>query len=100
MIKTVGIITLQDGVSQLNNPDINVYLCSPNKWAGAYGIAQAGKVIAATENQPESFQAITNVGGESGYWKVETPNPTFEQVQAVVLAELKKKYPTVTFEIV
>ncbi len=100
MIKATGIITLQDGVSQLKDPMINIYMVSQNKFVAAYGVAQAGKVIEKTETQPESFQSITNIGGESGDWKVETPNPTFEQVQDVCLAGLKKKYPTVTFEIV
>ncbi len=100
MIKATGIITLLDGVSQLKNPDINIYVAMPQKKVPAYGVAQAGKYTPATETTEESFLQIQNIGGEDGSWNVKTPNPTFDEIQTVVLEKLIEKYPTVVFKIV
>lgn len=96
MIKCTGTITLSDGVSQLKDPMVNIYMVSANKFQSAYGVAQAGKVIEATEHTAAGFQAITNIGT----YNDEGANPSFEAVQATVLAGLTADYPSVTFEVV
>lgn len=102
MIKTNGSIPMGDGITELKNPDINVYVYSPAKGKPMYGVAQAGKWEVPAEGDP-FFKTVqnANVGGESGEWNVgDKPNPSFEDVQAAVLAGLQSKYPNCTFEII
>jgi hypothetical protein len=96
MIKVTGIIPAQDGVSEYKDPIINVYMNSSSKFTPTLAVAQVGKLTEATETQPASFSPVAAVGT----YEYTEPNPSFEAVQLVVLAGLKKDYPTVTFEIV
>lgn len=94
MIKSTGIIPAQDGVSEYKDATINVYLNSGSKFTPTIGVAQVGKIV--TQGEKESFNAVSSVGT----YEYTEPNPSFEAVQLLVLAGLKKDYPTVTFEVI
>jgi hypothetical protein len=109
MIKLIGQITLSNGLI-ISNTDINVCVQDSDKFTPTIGYAQPGKVIPAvmipgpTEGEPEivgppeRFELAFN--GNIGAYNYVGPNPSFEEVQATVLAGLQADYPTVTFEIV
>jgi hypothetical protein len=90
MIQSTGIIIAQDGITQYKNQKITVYMVSPSKFSPTIGIAQVGIY---TET---SFNPIALVGS----YNHEGVNPSFEEVQATVLAGLQTDYPSVTFQIV
>jgi len=94
MIQANGTILSSDGVSEYVNPLINIYMNSSSKFQPTIGVAQVGKIVG--EGETESFNAVAQVGT----YNYILENPSFEQVQAVVLAGLQADYPTVTFTIV
>jgi hypothetical protein len=94
MIQAKGTILSSDGISEYVNPLINVYFNSISKFQPTLGIAQVGKIV--TNNNIESFNAVAQIAT----YEYNGQNPTFEQVQAIVLAGLQQDYPTVIFEIV
>jgi len=96
MIKATGIIPSTDGVSEYKDPIINVYMNSGSKFTPTLGIAQVGKLVAATETQPASFNIVAQIGT----YEYTLANPSFEEVQAVVLEGLEADYPEVTFTII
>ena len=94
MIQANGVILDANGVSEYSNPLINVYFNSSSKFVPTIGVAQVGKIV--EQNQSESFNAIASIGT----YNYTLENPSFEQVQNVVLAGLKLDYPSVEFLIV
>ena len=96
MISFLGTILAQDGVSEYTDGTINVYMNSSSKFTPTIGVGQVGKLIPATETQPASFNIVAQVGT----YEYTLENPSFEEVQAVVLAGLQADYPNVTFSII
>jgi hypothetical protein len=96
MIQSIGTILAQDGVSEYKDATINVYMNSSSKFTPTIGVAQVGKLVAATETQPASFTPVAQIGT----YEYAELNPSFEEVQAVVLAGLQADYPEVTFSII
>ena len=96
MISFLGTIVAQDGVSEYKDGTINVYMNSSSKFTPTIGVAQVGKLVAATETQPASFTPVAQIGT----YEYAELNPSFEEVQAVVLAGLQADYPEVTFSII
>ena len=94
MIQSTGIIVSQDGVSEYKDALINIYMNSGSKFQPTIGVAQVGKVVA--QGETESFNAVAQIGT----YEYTLPNPSFEQVQAAVLAGLQADYPTVTFTLI
>jgi hypothetical protein len=94
MIQANGIIKDSNGVTEYSNPLINVYFNSGSKFVPTIGVAQVGKIV--EQNQSESFNAIASIGT----YNYTLENPSFEEVQNVVLAGLQKDYSDVTFTIV
>jgi len=94
MIQAKGIIKDANGVTEYANPLINVYMNDSSKFVPTIGAAQVGKIESQGENK--SFNIVAQIG----IYKCNGQNPTFEQVQAIVLAGLQQDYPTVIFEIV
>lgn len=93
MIQSLGVIVSQDGVSEYKDALINVYVNSGSKFQPTIGVAQVGKIV--TQGESSSFNTVAQIGT----YEYTLPNPSFEEVQAVVLAGLKSDYPSVTFEI-
>ena len=85
MISFLGTILAQDGVSEYTDGTINVYMNSSSKFVPTIGVAQVGKLVAATETQPASFNIVAQVGT----YEYTLENPSFEEVQEVVLAGLQ-----------
>jgi hypothetical protein len=96
MIQSLGIIKDSNGVTEYANPLINVYINSSSKFTPTIGVAQVGKLIPATEYQSASFNPIAAVGS----YNYTLANPSFEEIQNVVLAGLQADYPEVTFTII
>ena len=96
MIQSIGTILAQDGVSEYKDATINVYMNSSSKFTPTIGVAQVGKLNPATETQPASFNIVAQVGT----YEYTLENPSFEEVQNVVLAGLEADYPNVTFSII
>jgi hypothetical protein len=96
MIQANGIIKDSNGVTEYSNPLINVYMNSSSKFTPSIGVAQVGKLIPATETQPASFNPVAQIGT----YEYTLANPSFEEIQAVVLAGLQADYPEVTFTII
>ena len=94
MIQANGIIKDSNGVTEYANPLINVYFNSSSKFVPTIGVAQVGKITG--EGESESFEAVANIGT----YEYTLENPSFEEVQQVVLAGLKLDYPSVEFTIV
>lgn len=94
MIQSTGIIVSQDGVSEYKDALINIYMNSGSKFQPTLGVAQVGKIV--MQGETESFNAVAQVGT----YEYVDPNPSFEEVQAAVLAGLKLDYPEVTFTII
>jgi hypothetical protein len=94
MIQANGIIKDSNGVTEYSNPLINVYMNSGSKFVPTIGVAQVGKIV--EQNQSESFNAVAQVGT----YEYTLANPSFEEVQNVVLAGLQADYPEVTFTII
>jgi hypothetical protein len=94
MIQANGIIKDSNGVTEYSNPLINVYFNSSSKFVPTIGVAQVGKIVTQGEN--ESFNPVAQVGT----YEYTLANPSFEEVQNVVLAGLKLDYPSVEFTIV
>lgn len=94
MIQTKGVIVSQDGVSEYKDALININFYSYSKFYPTMGIAQVGKILGAGET--ERFNVVAEVGA----YKYVGPNPSFEEVQATVLAGLRLDYPQVTFTII
>jgi hypothetical protein len=96
MIQATGIIKDSNGVSEYVNPLINVYMNSSSKFTPTIGVAQVGKLITNGEEQPSSFSPVSQVGT----YEYTLANPSFEEIQNVVLAGLQADYPEVTFTII
>jgi hypothetical protein len=96
MIQANGIIHDSNGVTEYANPLINVYMNSGSKFVPTIGVAQVGKLVEATEYQSASFNPVAQVGT----YEYTLANPSFEEIQAVVLAGLQADYPEVTFTII
>lgn len=96
MIQSIGTIVAQDGVTEYKDATINVYMNSSSKFQPTLGVAQVGKLVAATETQPASFNIVAQVGT----YEYTLENPSFEEVQNVVLEGLEADYPNVTFSII
>ena len=96
MIQANGIIKDSNGVTEYANPLINVYMNSSSKFTPTIGVAQVGKLVEATETQPASFNPVAQIGN----YEYTLGNPSFEEIQNVVLAGLKKDYPEVKFSII
>jgi hypothetical protein len=94
MIQANGIIHDSNGVTEYSNPLINVYMNSGSKFTPTLGVAQVGKIVTQGEN--ESFNAIASIGT----YEYTLANPSFEEIQNVVLAGLQADYPEVTFTII
>lgn len=94
MIKSVGVIPSTDGVSEYKDATINVYMNSGSKYTPTLGIAQVGKIV--TQGESVNFNPVAQVGT----YEYTSPNPSFDEIQLVVLAGLTKDYPNVTFEII
>ena len=96
MISFLGTIVAQDGVSEYKDATINVYMNSSSKFTPSIGVAQVGKLIPATEYQSASFNPVAQIGT----YEYTLANPSFEEIQNVVLAGLQADYPEVTFSII
>jgi hypothetical protein len=94
MIQANGIIHDSNGVTEYSNPLINVYMNSGSKFTPTLGVAQVGKIV--TQGETESFNAIASIGT----YQYTLANPSFEEIQNVVLAGLQADYPEVTFTII
>ena len=94
MIQANGIIKDSNGVTEYSNPLINVYMNSGSKFTPTLGVAQVGKIV--TQGETESFNAIASIGT----YQYTLANPSFEEIQNVVLAGLQADYPEVTFTII
>ena len=94
MIQANGIIKDSNGVTEYSNPLINVYMNSGSKFTPTLGVAQVGKIV--TQGETESFNAIASIGT----YQYTLANPSFEEIQNVVLAGLQADYPEVTFSII
>jgi hypothetical protein len=94
MIQANGIIHDSNGVTEYANPLINVYMNSGSKFTPTLGVAQVGKIV--TQGETESFNAIASIGT----YQYTLANPSFEEIQNVVLAGLEADYPEVTFSII
>jgi hypothetical protein len=94
MIQSSGIIHDSNGVTEYSNPLINVYMNSGSKFVPTIGVAQVGKIVTQGEN--ESFNPVAQIGT----YEYTGGNPSFEEVQNVVLAGLEADYPEVTFTII
>lgn len=96
MIQANGVILDSNGVSEYVNPLINVYMNSGSKFQPTIGVAQVGKVVEATDYQTASFNAVAQIGS----YEYNFINPSFEDVQNLVLIGLINDYPNVEFIIV
>ena len=96
MIQSLGIIKDSNGVTEYANPLINIYMNSGSKFQPTLGVAQVGKLIPATEYQSASFNPVAQIGT----YEYTLANPSFEEIQNVVLAGLEADYPEVTFTII
>lgn len=94
MIQATGTILSSDGVSEYVNPLINIYFNSSSKFTPTLGVAQVGKITGEGEN--ESFNPVASIGT----YECTLANPSFLEVQDVVLAGLQADYPEVTFTII
>jgi hypothetical protein len=94
MIQAKGIIKDSNGVTEYANPLINVYFNSSSKFVPTIGVAQVGKIV--EQNQSKNFNAIASIGT----YNYTLENPSFEQIQNIVLAGLQADYLDVTFTIV
>jgi hypothetical protein len=96
MIQGSGVVHDSNGVTEYANPLINVYMNSSSKFTPSIGVAQVGKLIPATEYQSASFNPVAQIGT----YEYTLANPSFEEIQNVVLAGLEADYPEVTFTII
>ena len=94
MIQANGIIKDLNGVSEYVNPLINVYFNSSSKFVPTIGVAQVGKIV--MQGDSESFNIVAQIGT----YNYTLENPSFEEVQQVVLTGLQADYLDVTFTIV
>ena len=94
MIQANGIIKDSNGVTEYANPLINIYFNSSSKFQPTLGVAQVGKIVTQGEN--ESFNPVAQIGT----YEYTLANPSFEEIQNVVLAGLQADYPEVTFTII
>jgi hypothetical protein len=94
MIQATGIIHDSNGVTEYANPLINIYMNSGSKFQPTIGVAQVGKIEGEGEN--ESFNIVAQIGT----YECTLANPSFLEVQDVVLAGLQADYPEVTFSII
>jgi hypothetical protein len=67
---------------------------SSSKFTPSIGVAQVGKIV--TQGETESFNPVAQIGT----YEYTLANPSFEEIQAVVLAGLQADYPEVTFTII
>lgn len=95
MIQATGTIPSNNGIAEFQNPVINVYVNTANKYNPTIAVAQVGKVVTNIENQ-ESFEAVEAICTS----EYQIKNPSFEAVQNLLLADLQAKFETVTFEVI
>ena len=94
MIQANGIIKDSNGVTEYANPLINIYMNSGSKFQPTIGVAQVGKIV--TQGETKSFNAVAQIGT----YEYTLENPSFLEVQQVVLTGLETDYPEVTFTII
>jgi hypothetical protein len=94
MIQGSGVVHDSNGVTEYANPLINIYMNSGSKFQPTLGVAQVGKIVTQGEN--ESFNPVAQIGT----YECTLGNPSFLEVQDVVLAGLQADYPEVTFSII
>lgn len=94
MIQGLGVVHDSNGVAEYANPLINIYMNSGSKFQPTLGVAQVGKIVTQGEN--ESFNPVAQIGT----YECTLANPSFLEVQDVVLAGLQADYPEVTFTII
>jgi hypothetical protein len=94
MIQGSGVVHDSNGVTEYANPLINIYMNSGSKFQPTLGVAQVGKIV--TQGETESFNPVAQIGT----YECTLANPSFLEVQDVVLAGLKADYPEVTFTII
>jgi hypothetical protein len=94
MIQAKGIIKDSNGVTEYANPLINVYFNSSSKFVPTIGVAQVGKIVNQGENK--NFNPIAQIGT----YNYTLENPSFDEIQNIVLAGLQADYLDVTFTIV
>jgi hypothetical protein len=94
MIQGSGVVHDSNGVTEYANPLINIYMNSGSKFQPTLGVAQVGKIVTQGEN--ESFNPVAQIGT----YECTLANPSFLEVQDVVLAGLQADYPEVTFTII
>lgn len=94
MIKATGLIPSTNGIAEFKNPIINVYVSTVNKYSPTTAVAQVGKET-LHDNQ-QVFEAVENICTS----EYQIKNPSFEAVQALLLADLQAKFPKVIFEVI
>jgi hypothetical protein len=94
MIQANGIIHDSNGVTEYSNPLINIYMNSGSKFVPTIGVAQVGKIV--TQGETESFNPVAQIGT----YEYTLENPSFLELQQVVLTGLEADYPEVTFTII
>lgn len=118
MIKFTGTILGSNGVATYTNGEINLNIAMPDKWVGTIVKAELGEPI-ETIQVYEVQEPIQTEEGEGTHivtkeaiikgWNVfdvidslytSIVDPSFEQLQEMMYASLKEKYPTVQFEII
>jgi hypothetical protein len=95
MIQATGTVPSSNGIASYTNPLINVYLHTSSKFSPTIAVAQVGKIISQGEEN-ENFDPVEQICTSA----FDLKNPSFEVVQNLLLADLKDKYPAVTFEII
>jgi len=94
MIQANGIIVDPNGITQYENPLINVFLNSKSKFQPTLGVAQVGKIKGEEKN--ETFEIIASIGT----YEYTLKNPSFNDVQEIVLKGLQLDFPNVEFSII
>ena len=93
MIQATGTITI--GVAEYINPLINIYFSSPQKYNPTYVVAQIGEVVDVMVDFEPKQKFIDSEPLEEYFFNI--TNPSFDVIQPLVIADLSKKYPSVTF---
>lgn len=96
MIKAEGNIPSNNGISIFTNPIINIFVSTDNKYSPTIAVAQVGKELTDETENKVSFESVENICTS----QYQIKNPSFEAVQALLMADLQNKYPTVTFEVI
>jgi hypothetical protein len=95
MIQATGTVPSSNGIASYTNPLINVYLHTSSKFSPTIAVAQVGRITGQGEEN-ENFEPVEQICTSA----FDLKNPNFEAVQALLLADLQAKFPTVTFEVI